>query len=82
MKTSPCKSCGARVIWTLTTANKAMPVNAEPSAKGNVELVGEAGGIIRATVLAGPTLFDDPEGHPARHLSHFVTCPDAGEWRR
>jgi len=52
-----------------------MPVDAEPSADGNVELVEDAG-TMRATVHGQATLDAGP-----LHLSHYVTCPDADSWR-
>lgn len=36
---STCRSCGAEVLWAKTRAGKAMPVDPEPTAEGNV-LVG------------------------------------------
>jgi hypothetical protein len=70
-----CRSCDARIIWARTTGDKAMPVNAEPSPDGNVELVRQGHRVI-ATVVTAATLFG-----PALRNSHFVTCPEADKWR-
>lgn len=75
---SACKSCEAPVIWAETTAGKMMPVDAEPSDQGNVELtLGPVGRPPRADVHRRP-LDDGPLGR----TSHFVTCPEAGSWRK
>ncbi len=71
---SKCRSCGAPIIWAMTE-KKTMPVDAVPSDKGNVA-VAIHGGTVRAIVGVGP----DSIG--PRHLSHFVTCPQAAKWRK
>ncbi len=70
-----CRSCNAEIVWAVTRHGKHMPVDAEPSADGNVELVDDAG-TMRATVHGQATLDAGP-----LHLSHYVTCPDADSWR-
>jgi len=58
-----------------TKTGKAMPVDAEPTVKGNLrlELDGETVSVIPPEErLEGELLF----------LSHFATCPDSEEWRR
>ena len=70
-----CRSCDARIIWARTTGDKAMPVNAEPSNDGNVELIRQGHRVI-ATVVTAATLFG-----PALRTSHFATCPEADRWR-
>jgi hypothetical protein len=72
-----CRSCNAPIIWA-STGTKTMPVDAEPTEEGNVELApGSLGRGVVATVLTGPALFAGP-----LRTAHFVSCPDAGEWRR
>jgi hypothetical protein len=72
-----CRSCDAPIIWA-STGSKLMPVDAEPTEKGNVELTpGSLGRGVVATVLTAPSLL----GGPLR-TSHFASCPDAGEWRQ
>lgn len=75
-----CKSCGAKIIWAVTLAGKRMPVDAQSSERGNVELYDE-GDHIRALIVNDATLFDDLAARP-RHLPHFVTCPDADQHRK
>lgn len=73
----PCRSCGRPVVWAATKNDKLMPVDAEPTADGNVELaVGALGRGVVATVLTGPSLMSTP-----LRTSHFATCPQADEWR-
>lgn len=74
---SNCRSCTAPIVWASTADGKSMPVNAEVVAGGNVVLAVD-GETITATVLDQDGLFGDGP----RHVAHFVTCPDAGRWRR
>ena len=70
--TSECRSCRKQVIWATTVKGKPMPVDAEPSAAGNV-LLQLVAGDVAAIVTKAPV--------PGGRLSHFVTCPNAAEWR-
>lgn len=72
-KTARCKTCNAEIAWAITTTGKRMPVDVEPSANGNVMLRIEGEKLFAQIVSR-----DDPR---PRHTSHFVTCPDADEWR-
>lgn len=72
-----CRSCHRPVIWAKTTTGASMPVDAEPVDGGNVELLPKPGAAPDAVVHGQPPLL----GGELR-LSHFVTCPDAGRWRR
>lgn len=79
--TTRCGTCDARVIWTVTTAGKRMPVNADPVPNGNIRLsesVDERG---RKTVLAYVLGAKDArEG--VLYVSHLSTCPQAAQHRR
>jgi hypothetical protein len=73
-----CRSCDADIVWASTGGGKAMPVDVALADDGNVELTrtnGHRGPT--ATVLTGPSLFPVP-----LRKAHFVTCPQASEWRR
>lgn len=75
-----CRSCGAPIRWARTVgAGKSMPLDAEPSADGNVQLVGphEA-----AVVLAGLDLYAAQQAGVPLYVSHFATCPHAANHRR
>lgn len=67
--------CGAVIVWAKTEAGRTMPVDVKATHKGNLRLVLE-GDELRAYVAK-------PHDEPGkRFLSHFVTCPDAGNYRR
>lgn len=84
---SKCRSCQAPILWTLdATTGRAQPLDAEPVANGNVKLTGRTGKTREGTtvpvsrvVIPQDSLFDDEP--PVRYLNHFVTCPDAEEWK-
>jgi hypothetical protein len=75
-----CHSCKAAIIWA-ATATAAMPLDAEPSSAGNVELTLDRGRW-RARVLTTAErelLASEPL---VLRTAHFVTCPHAELWRR
>lgn len=77
-----CRSCAASIVWALTDAEKAMPIDPKPAADGNVRLtqVGNAPhDTIKATVL-GPLELTAEEG--PLYKTHFATCPDGPSWRK
>jgi hypothetical protein len=79
MKIDHCGSCGAPIIWADTRHGRKMPVDAEPSPNGNVELR-TVGGVVLATV--GDAVLSLPGMAGTMHMSHFATCPHASEWRK
>ncbi|GGN40420.1 hypothetical protein FHR83_007041 [Actinoplanes campanulatus] len=74
-----CRSCDAPIVWATSSGGKPMPVDAEPSEGGNVELSLQPGLWVGpvATVVSGPTLFGG-----TRRKAHFTTCPEVNEWRQ
>jgi hypothetical protein len=78
---SACRSCHAPVIWAVTAAGKRMPVDAEPVDGGNVLLDQRQdpplATVVGKQVQAGLFGDDGP-----RFASHYVTCPDADQWRK
>lgn len=79
MNVSPCRSCGALVIWACATSSgKLMPVDQTPIATGNI-LLTERDGQVWATVLSKTAALSAPKD---RHVSHFATCPQAASHRR
>ena len=74
MKLANCRSCHASIIWAKTHAGKAMPVDAEPVANGNIAL-----GIGDPPLLSvnPPDFVKGP-----RYVSHFVTCKFAVRHRK
>lgn len=78
----PCDRCGVQIIFAQSrSTGKWMPVDDEASELGNVRLDLEASPIT-ATVLAGDNLANARAAGERLHLSHFVTCPHAQEFRR
>lgn len=63
-----CRSCGADVIWAQTSKGRHIPLDAVPASDGNILLTD---GIARVV--------DPGQGH---FVSHFVTCPQAHQWRK
>jgi hypothetical protein len=79
MNRNECRSCGARIRWGLTPKGKAVPVDWEPVAEGNLVLeVYETD--LTVTVL--PFRKGKHSEHGPRYVSHFATCPQAKAWRR
>lgn len=80
MRTSKCRSCKARIIWTRNRATwSRMPLDAEPVPVGTRQswvIDGRDGNHV--PLCAPPGLFDSES---LRYLSHFVTCPQADDWR-
>lgn len=78
---STCRSCSAEIRWETTEAGKAIPLDPEPRADGNVDVV-FIGGEQLAVVL-GPhdAVTAQAAGHQL-YVTHFSTCPSAGAWRR
>lgn len=72
-----CRSCGAPIRWATTrVSGQRIPLDAEPVEGGNVEVLGEVAGEWVVKVHKGA--IPDRLGF----LTHFVTCPDAGSWRK
>lgn len=79
-----CRSCGAKVIWTITVTGKRMPVDAEPCATGNLYVF--APDDPQGALESVPVSSADPRAVKARDrsrfVSHFATCPAADSHRR
>ena len=69
---SACKLCGADIIFVRTKLGALMPLDAEPSPDGTVELIKDEDGDVAAVVTGNLTLFD-PEG-ARRYVPHWATC--------
>lgn len=69
---SKCRSCNAPIIWALTESGRQMPVDAEPSERGNLMLVRQGTSVVVKVQAPAPGL----------HRPHFATCPQAESWRR
>ncbi|MGH2716031.1 MAG: hypothetical protein ACRDM7_19545 [Thermoleophilaceae bacterium] len=74
-----CRTCKAEITWA-HTGEKWMPVDAQPTADGNVLLTG--GNPPRAEVLAGERLVKARAAECRLYRSHFSSCPDAQKHRK
>jgi hypothetical protein len=74
-----CRSCGAPVIWAVSTLGRKLPVDASPDTDGQWWLTTDDA---RATQpnFRRVDLYT-PEDTP-RYTSHFATCPQADKWRK
>ena len=75
--TERCRSCGAEMLFVVTVNQKVMPVDADPSPKGNVRL--REGG---CQVLAGEALEQARAAGERLYLSHFASCEFAARHRK
>lgn len=82
MGVKACDRCGLQMIFAKSaTTGRWMPVDDEASPTGNVRLELESEPPI-AHVLAGQRLEQSRAAGEKLHVSHFVTCPGAEEFRR
>ena len=69
-----CRSCNASITWaTSARTGKPMPLDFDPSPIGNLVVIK---GVARHVTP------EDRELHRETYVSHFATCPQAGEWRQ
>lgn len=69
-----CRSCQASVFWRRNIATgKAIPIDRQPSAEGNVVLVGED---------QCRFLKKGEDAQVTTYTSHFATCPEAARHRK
>lgn len=68
-----CRSCGEFIEWARTAAGKLMPLDPLGDG-GNVIVTRDIDGVL---VVESVSTRDWPTGR----TSHFVTCPEAKEWR-
>lgn len=73
-----CKSCGAEILWVKTIKGRGMPLDSQPSPRGNV-IISENG---TALVYREPSAIAARYENEPRYLSHFATCKNADQWRK
>jgi hypothetical protein len=77
---SKCRGCDADINWASTPAGKSMPLDPEPHPDGNIEAHVDGSGRWHVDIVhadSQSTMFT-----PNLYLSHFVTCPNAEEFRK
>lgn len=77
-----CVSCKAPIFWAIVRGvkrgSKPMPVDFEPVENGNLRMV-KAESPVVMTMSMQLELGEVDDG--VRYVTHFVTCPDADNWR-
>jgi hypothetical protein len=77
---STCRGCGQEIVFARLPSGKQIPLDPDPRPDGNVVLAVLAPGQeMQVRVLRKGE--EVPELAP-RYVSHFSTCPHAGEFRR
>lgn len=79
--TAVCRSCGAAVVFGITSAGRRMPIDTLPNPAGNVLIVGKADAVY-APLLQVRRKDDPVRDDDVVYASHFQTCPAAREHRR
>jgi hypothetical protein len=77
LKTSTCRSCGAKIRWVKTEKGKNMPLDYDPAPKGTIMLQGD-----RVVLVGNRAVKRAYATGGALYTSHFATCPSAKEHRR
>ena len=68
-----CKRCAASIIWTLTTNDKRLPVDALPHVDGTIQITfHDDGSAPRSEVLTG--MLRDTAEYGSLYVAHFATC--------
>lgn len=82
IRSGTCRGCGAALVWITTPGGKSMPCNAvrvpyraRKGATGRI--VTPNGQVLSADVGVAPEAATG-----VGYVSHFATCPAAGEFRR
>jgi hypothetical protein len=84
-----CRTCGARILWAISSNGRPIPVDLDPDEHGNLALV-EGTGVGRLAIVRTRRELDDArlealaagEPEPLYHRAHFASCPDANLHRR
>ena len=79
---SKCRSCGAEIMWIKMQSGKSMPCNADQvtywANKNGKERIVTPNGEVVSGNLSG----DLNKATGVGYISHFSTCPNAGQHRR
>ncbi len=79
--TTKCRSCGAEIKFIKLTTGKWNPVDVArriiKRGEGNDVIVTDSGEVVRGTFCAW-----DDGGNCCGYVSHFATCPNAGQFRK
>lgn len=76
-----CSSCKARIRWAVTQTGRRIPLDPDPTARGNVRLEPAAPAGVAQTAIVIPA--DQRARYAGQlYLSHFATCPYADQHRK
>jgi hypothetical protein len=76
-----CRSCRAKINWTVSELGKKMPLDPLPVADGNVIKTGNrVEGLEEVHVISSRDATIDPD--TPRYVTHFSTCPMAAAHRK
>lgn len=70
MRTGTCRLCRRPIVWCKTTTGKAMPLDPDPRAWGNV-ICQLDNGVLKGVVLTK----GDARPPGVAYVPHFATCP-------
>lgn len=70
-----CRSCGADVVWFRTVNDRPMPLDAQPTPDGNVQVRGGVAHVLGP--MDREVLTDEERGR--LRMPHHATCPN---WRK
>lgn len=74
---SRCRSCQAEIEFVRTSSGRAVPLDADPTPEGNVEIINGT-----ARVLGPHTLeLLTPEERARLRMPHHATCPQGKAWK-
>jgi sugar lactone lactonase YvrE len=88
-----CRSCGAPMVWAITTGGKRMPLDSEDGTvparfnDGNVLPTGKTvptdrGAAVEVTVVSAGEQSLFALENEERWRSHFASCEQADNWRK
>lgn len=78
---SACATCRAPIVWAYTPSGKRIPLDAEHTDDGLRPVTSPQGNLVATgEEILGAVVVRVEQG--GRFVSHFATCPDAGQHRR
>lgn len=82
-----CRVCGADIDWIETAGGKSTPVNpayieVDPHPLGNTKIYTDSGKVVTGIKLKDQGGLFPPGSVIRGRVSHFSTCPYAGNFRR
>jgi len=76
-----CTACGASLVFAVLASGKRIPMDPEPSDRGNVACrIVEGRGLV-AHVFGKADATEARAAGAVLYLSHFATCPDVARFR-